>query len=244
MKRQGMIFSALPLMKYLVICILLTVCTATSMAQLYVGDYKSDVIAEVKAAGGKFVERSEHANGYYTLVYKSEDVLGYYTFAGDNECVMAVELEEYDQAYYEELCKVNDKHMDRLDYSKNIWIFNMDNGQTYYCGVDAVNGMIVTSTMRKSDYQKLMNQNQRSNAGYLNNSYLSSGLNEPSQRDCGYCNGTGNCVHCNYSGQSLACVQNPYGANCTDKYCIAKNHQCKFCSGNHKCHYCGGSGKK
>lgn len=61
---------------------------------------------------------------------------------------------------------------------------------------------------------------------------------------CRYCNGTGKCHLCTNSGQSKACVQNMYGAKCTDKDCIARNHKCKSCNGTHICMYCKGSGKR
>ena len=68
--------------------------------------------------------------------------------------------------------------------------------------------------------------------------------NNNSTRQCGYCNGTGKCPFCNSSGQSLACVANRFGANCTDSYCIAKNHRCKHCDGTHICSNCKGTGNK
>lgn len=61
---------------------------------------------------------------------------------------------------------------------------------------------------------------------------------------CRYCNGTGKCHLCTSSGQSKACVQNMYGAKCTDKDCIARNHKCRTCNGTHICMYCKGSGKR
>lgn len=60
---------------------------------------------------------------------------------------------------------------------------------------------------------------------------------------CVFCKGTGHCPYCNSAGQSLACVQNPYGGNiCTNKYCIANNHECNHCKGTHKCSNCNGTG--
>ncbi|MEI6143371.1 MAG: hypothetical protein WCP85_29105 [Mariniphaga sp.] len=64
------------------------------------------------------------------------------------------------------------------------------------------------------------------------------------QRQCGYCNGTGKCPYCNSAGQSKACVENQLGVRCSDSYCIAHNHKCKHCEGTHICSRCKGNGYK
>jgi hypothetical protein len=91
-----------------------------------------------------------------------------------------------------------------------------------------------------------VNQQVNPNSQNQNTNVYNSGNNTNTRvkPKCGYCNGTGNCPYCNKKGQSLACVDNMFAANCTDPYCIAKNHKCKHCGGTHVCSNCHGNGSK
>ena len=87
-------------------------------------------------------------------------------------------------------------------------------------------------------------QNSSNSIYNLPSQSINTNTQNDSKYKCGYCNSTGKCPYCKSAGQSKACVQNQFGANCTDSYCIAKNHKCKHCDGTHICSRCKGNGYK
>jgi hypothetical protein len=212
-------------------------------AQLCAGEVKSDIQAMLKEDGFHFVSRKSLNNGFYMLTYQNEDQMKYLTFSNLDICVLSIETENFNEAYYHEICKLIDKHYTRYAPREPVWILQGSDDERYICAVNGYNGMMVTATMRQQDfisYYASLNKNTSFQVSNFTPIYSPSS----SSQTCNYCKGTGNCDFCTFSGQSLACVRPPYGVECTDKYCIAKNHECKQCGGTHRCSYCKGTGKR
>lgn len=133
--------------------------------------------------------------------------------------------------------------------------FNLQNSYNMYNWVSADGCALVFSADMLSfklyvgENSYLFKMNVAAQGSYQYSSPPATGSSPSTQnvqttRRCGYCNGTGECYLCNSQGQSKACVSNMFGANCTDPYCIRKNHRCKNCGGNHICQSCKGKGYK
>lgn len=132
-------------------------------------------------------------------------------------------------------------------------IYNMDGAGFYFTNPEVgmafvsvdCKQLMITTMSPPAAYKFRLVQSQAGNAFPYQGGGVGSGSStNTSKRQCGYCDGTGACPFCNSAGQSKACVSNMYGVQCTDAYCIAKNHRCSHCNGTHRCSNCNGTGHK